>query len=334
MTILPFRRGVAPLFALFLLALSPAAAPAQDVAGVVEHPMVTRYPGQQIRWQTIENFRPYRIPIGPVTGFRTIDDWADLEGRVTRTFYAREGTDRGYDEVFLNFRDAFAAEGFEILAQGMSPTRGGTDVGSRQWLGIYLIENPFTAPGEVGTIAAGTASQGGAGVFVARRDRAAGPVWVVVTVEQHAEDYVGTLIDIVEVDTAETGLVAVDAEAIGRDLTEKGRVVLDGIYFDFDSATLQPQSAIALAAVAEYLAAHPDLVFYVVGHTDARGGFDYNTRLSQQRAAAVVAALARDHGVAAERLEAHGVGPLVPVFSNVSDAGRERNRRVELVERP
>jgi outer membrane protein OmpA-like peptidoglycan-associated protein len=183
-------------------------------------------------------------------------------------------------------------------------------------------------------MAAGTSSAGGAGSFVAYRDRAAGPVYVVVTVEQHAEDYVGTLIDIVEVDRAETGLVSVDAEAIGRDLTEKGRVVLDGILFDFDSATLQPASAEALAAIAEYLGANPGQDFYVVGHTDATGSFDYNRDLSAARAQAVVDALARDYGIDAGRLAAHGVGPLVPVFSNVSDAGRDRNRRVELVERP
>ena len=90
----------------------------------------------------------------------------------------------------------------------------------------------------------------------------------------------------------------------------------------------------ALSAVAAYLSDHPELRFHVVGHTDAQGSFDHNTRLSQQRAASVVAALVRDHGIAADRLDAHGVGPLAPVFSNVSDAGRARNRRVELVERP
>lgn len=54
-----------------------------------------------------------------------------------------------------------------------------------------------------------------------------------------------------------TGLVAVDPEAIGRDPARKGRLVLKGICFDFDSATLQDPSAEALAAAATYLAAHP-----------------------------------------------------------------------------
>lgn len=324
-------RSIIP--ALFLCLLGGAVA-AQDIPDTFEHPMVTRYPGQDIRWQTIENNRPYRVAVGAVTGYRSIDDWIDTDGRVTRTFYRYQGTDRDYSEIYLNYREAFAAQGFEFLGEGLFDDRRGTDVGTRQWLDVYLAENPFTAAGEVGTMAAGTSSAGGAGSFVAQRDRAAGLVYVVVTVEQHAEDYVGTLIDIIEVAPAETGLVTVDAEAIGRDIAEKGRVVLDGLFFDVDSATLQPRSEAALASIASYLQAHPDRGFHVVGHTDATGGFAYNMDLSAARAASVVAALATSHGIASDRLTAHGVGPLVPVFSNVSDAGRDRNRRVELVENP
>lgn len=317
-----------------LIAVWGVAATAQDIAGVVEHPMVTRYPGQSIAWQSIENHRPYRVPLGEVGGYRDLVAWVEVEGRVTRTFYARRGADRGYDEILLNFRDAFAAEGFEIRAEGFSPTRRGPAVGSRPWLDVYIAENPFPTNGEVDTMAAGTSSQGGQGAFVAWRDRAAGPVWVVVTVEQHATDYVGTLIDIIEVSSAETGLVAVDPEAIGRDLVERGRVVLDGVYFDFDSATLQPRSAEALMAIATYLRAHADDRFHVVGHTDFVGGFEYNARLSRARAEAVVEALEGSYGIARGQLDAHGVGPLSPVFSNATDSGRERNRRVELVEAP
>ena len=208
-----------------------------NLPDAVEHPMVERYPGQELRWQAIDNYREFRLPVGPVTGYRHIDDWLETQGRVTRTFYALEGSGRTWSEVYLNYRGAFAAEGFEILAEGSSEDRKGPAVGGRQWLEIYLRTNPAGTGGEVNTLAAGSSTSGGQGAFVATRDRAAGPVYVVVTVEQHAADYIGTLVDIVEVERAETGLVAVDAEAIGRDLEEKGRVVLDGHYFDFDSGS-------------------------------------------------------------------------------------------------
>jgi len=306
---------------------------AQDNDGTSEHPMIKRYPGQVIAWQHIENYQPYKVAVGPVTGYRAISDWIETEGRVTRTFYKYEGEDRTYSEIYKNFLDALKAEGFEILGEGMSVNRKGVAVGSRQWMEVTFAANPTNKPGAVGTMFSGTSSSGGAGAIVAKRERAAGIAYVVVYVEQHSKNYIGTLVDIVEVDAAETGLVVVDAEALGSDMEEYGRVVLEGIVFDFDKATLQPQSKAALEAIAGYLSSNPDKRFYVVGHTDSKGTFAYNKKLSSDRAMAVVDALKKDYGIATDRLEPHGVGPLVPTFSNESDAGRGKNRRVELVER-
>jgi outer membrane protein OmpA-like peptidoglycan-associated protein len=321
------------LAAVIGLAAVSAIAVAQDIDGVVEHPMIERYPGQVIAWQHIENYQPYKVAVGPVTGYLSIGDWIETEGRVTRTFYKYEGEDRSYSEIYKNYLDALKAEGFEILGEGMSADRKGVAVGSRQWMEVTFRENPATKPGAVGTMFSGTSSSGGAGAIVASKERAAGKAYVVVYVEQHSKDYVGTLIDIVEEEAAETGLVVVDAEAMGADIEEYGRVVLDGIVFEFDKATLKPESKAALDAIADYLAAHPDKVFYVVGHTDSKGTYAYNSKLSDDRARAVADALKQDYGIAPDRLEPHGVGPLSPVFSNGSDAGREQNRRVELVER-
>lgn len=315
-----------------LLLLGPLSTTAQDLEGAIEHPMIERYPGQVIAWQHIENYQPYRVAIGPVTGYRAISDWIETEGRVTRTFYKYEGEDRSYAEIYKNYLDALKAEGFDILAKGMSADRKGTAVGSRQWMEVTFQTNPASKPGAVGTLFSGTSSSGGAGAIVATRERAAGTVYVVIYVEQHSRNYIGSLVDIIEVEAAETGLVVVDAEAMGSDIDEYGRVVLDGIVFEFDKATLKPESKAALDAIASYLEANPDKRFYVVGHTDARGSFAYNRKLSADRAQAVTDALRQQYQVDSGRLEPHGVGPLVPVFSNSSDSGRERNRRVELVE--
>ncbi|MBU2477986.1 MAG: OmpA family protein, partial [Gammaproteobacteria bacterium] len=176
------------------------------------------------------------------------------------------------------------------------------------------------------------ATSGGGGTIVASKERAAGTAYVIVTVYQFRADRISTLIDIVEVEAAETGLVVVDAEAIGSGIEENGRAVLDGILFDFDKATLKPESNAALQQIAAYLKQQSDKRFYVVGHTDSKGTFAYNQNLSAERAQAVVDALKKEHGIAAARLDAHGVGPLTPVFANASDSGRDKNRRVELVE--
>jgi len=75
----------------------------------------------------------------------------------------------------------------------------------------------------------------------------------------------------------------------------------------------------------------PALRIWVVGHTDNTGTMETNMNLSKARAEAVVQALTGKFGIAAERLKGYGVGALAPVASNDSEAGRAKNRRVELV---
>jgi OmpA-OmpF porin, OOP family len=77
---------------------------------------------------------------------------------------------------------------------------------------------------------------------------------------------------------------------------------------------------------------NPSLKLHVVGHTDNVGDPAMNVKLSQARAAAVIAALRQNHGVAASRLSAFGAGPYAPVASNKTEEGKAKNRRVELVE--
>ncbi len=94
-----------------------------------------------------------------------------------------------------------------------------------------------------------------------------------------------------------------------------------------------PTSKPALDEIAKLLKARPALRVYVVGHTNSVGTLDYNMTLSENRARSVTQTLVRDYAIAAERLVAKGVGPLVPVFANSSDSGKQKNRRVELVQR-
>lgn len=305
-----------------------------DLVGTSDHPVISRYPGSEIHWYSLENHRAYRVPTGPVTGYRRIDDWIEVEGRVTRIYYALENAERTESEVYGNYLAALEDASFEILAQGLveAGVRGGA-IGSRAWQEVFFAENPFGNQGEVRAMVSGTSTSGGRGTVIGRKDRTDGPVYVAASVYRFSDQVIGTLVDVVEVEEMEAGLVAVDAEAIGKGLEENGRVVLDGILFDRDRATLRPVSRDALAAIARYLHANPMKSFYVVGHTDSEGTLADNRELSLARAHAVVGALVEEHGMDSARLEAHGVGPLVPVFSNQSPAGRERNRRVELVEK-
>ncbi len=116
---------------------------------------------------------------------------------------------------------------------------------------------------------------------------------------------------------------------VGR-LVAQGHLPLHGIDFEAGSAEITDASAAILDRAARALAARPGLTLLVVGHSDNRGGIDDNMALSRRRAEAVRAALV-ERGVAADRLEARGVGFLAPVTANDSEQGRALNRRVELV---
>lgn len=127
--------------------------------------------------------------------------------------------------------------------------------------------------------------------------------------------------------------VIANAEVLARDLKNTGHVAVYGIYFDSGKSDLKPESEPTLAEIARLLKNNQNLKLYVVGHTDNVGQLTFNLNLSEARAAAVVKTLTTQYSVAADRLSAHGMGPLVPVASNKTEAGRAENRRVELVEK-
>jgi OOP family OmpA-OmpF porin len=128
--------------------------------------------------------------------------------------------------------------------------------------------------------------------------------------------------------------ITADAAFFARDLKSAGHVAVYGIHFDSGKSVVKPESKAALDEVAKLLKSDPGLKLWVVGHTDSVGKVDDNLRLAQARAEAVAAELAGAHGVAASRLKGFGAGPLAPVAENDSEAGRAKNRRVELVRAP
>ena len=79
------------------------------------------------------------------------------------------------------------------------------------------------------------------------------------------------------------------------------------------------------------LQAHPDLKLAVKGHTDNVGTPADNLKLSEARAKAVMAALVKEQGIDAGRLQAKGLGSTKPAAVNTTAEGRQNNRRVELV---
>jgi len=113
-------------------------------------------------------------------------------------------------------------------------------------------------------------------------------------------------------------------------LAAKKPVEVYGIYFDFNSATIRPESEVVLRQIAGILQKNPAWKLTVSGHTDNIGDDAYNLGLSQRRAAAVKDALVARYKIAPDRLATKGYGASMPIESNTTMEGRARNRRVEL----
>lgn len=117
---------------------------------------------------------------------------------------------------------------------------------------------------------------------------------------------------------------------IEEDLTRGRCAAVYGIYFDFDSAKLRPESEPALKEITDALKHNPAWHVTIEGHTDNIGGDAYNVELSTRRAEAVKQALVKHYSVLAERLSSAGFGASRPKAANDTVEGRALNRRVEL----
>lgn len=318
-------------FAVWTLVFGIGFSATADVDGSADHPLITRYPASTIEWYEVQEFEPYKIPTGPITGYRTIDEWVETEGRITRIYYSLK-SERSLYEVYSNYLNAIKKTGFSILTEGVDPpNKARSDIGGRTWLGVHYAENPIPPNGIV-RVLTGSSTSGGSGYIAAKLQRPDDTVFVSLGAAQYSEGEVVVLLDIIEQKAMEDDLISVDAEAMSKDIDIYGKVALYGIFFDHNEATITPESKPALDEIAKLLKNRPALKVYVVGHTDMTGSLEYNLDLSKRRAVSVMDTLVEDYGIARERLGAQGVGPLVPNASNKGDSGRAKNRRVELVE--
>lgn len=113
--------------------------------------------------------------------------------------------------------------------------------------------------------------------------------------------------------------------------TDRGLVVtMADVLFDSGQYTLRPAAREKLAKLSGIVIAHPGLKLAAEGHTDSTGSPDFNQKLSVKRAEAVIAYLA-GQGIAGDNLSANGFGDTRPIAPNNTSAGRQQNRRVELI---
>jgi outer membrane protein OmpA-like peptidoglycan-associated protein len=129
-----------------------------------------------------------------------------------------------------------------------------------------------------------------------------------------------------ELETMQREFAALQARQTARGMV----LTLGDVLFDTDQATLKPGAAVTIDRLADFLSRNEEMRIRVEGHTDSTGSDAYNSQLSQQRAQAVADALAAQN-VSSTRVEVQGRGEGFPVASNASSAGRQQNRRVEIL---
>ena len=318
-----------------VVSVAQAQMPAKDtVKNGKDHPLLTRFEGAKLVGHEVRQFDEATLPAGKRT--RIAGKWGfektlRMEGKYTRIAYVYP-QDRSSLEVMRNYQAALEKAGMKSTFACVKDTCG-EDFGD--FFQKERVSNNFIEGGEAAyspfnygrndnryLLATGTRPDGSALVVA---------VYVVDPVKGKNG---GVYLDIVEGKPMEGGKVAANLNAadMAKGIAAEGKVAIYGVYFDTGKADVKPESAAALAEMASMLKQSPKLKVFVVGHTDNQGAVAQNLALSQRRAESVVQALVATHKIDAARLSPKGVAAYAPLASNRADAGRQQNRRVELVE--
>lgn len=316
-----------------LLALSALPAAATDAKGCRDLAGLKRFDGSVIALCDQRKFAEYRLPVGKAVQYDynrrqgTFEKQLDLEGRLTRNLYIVPAGPSSA-EVFRNYRTELSAKGFTTLFEGRPGELG------------YWMAKAFENDGGPGGQILGYGEKE-ARYIAATKEEDGVTTHLAIYVLEYTDGYHSTLrpkkgqvalrIDMLQSGELKDQMVVVSAADIARSLDQAGRIALYGLNFDFNKATLQADSGPTLDEIAKFLKANPSQRVHVVGHTDSIGGVDSNQKLSQARAATVVSTLAKQYGIAANRLRPAGLGLLAPVATNATEEGRAKNRRVELL---
>ena len=330
---MPTRRATAWMPCLIATMLFATAALAQsalppDTPGGKDHPLVGRYEGSRLTAYRQEEFASKTLIASTLTRAANYKlapaNSVTREGRYTHLAY-QAPFGRSSLEVFRNQVSGLSAQGFRTLFT-CEEAACVDDAKQARYLSLSWSDAGEHKIGADRKIR----------YALLERDQAGAVTTVAIRTAEHGAPNVGprSVISVVEAKPMQTGkIVFVDASVMQASIASSGKVALYGILFDSDKAQIKPESKATLEEIAKFLRANPSLNLVVAGHTDSQGAFDYNVGLSERRAAAVVAALTQQHGIPAKRLMSFGAGMAAPVASNDDEAGRGKNRRVELVKR-
>ena len=343
--LLPSRSLVgALLLAAWTLAHATNPVPAKDLKGLTDPDGLKRYTGSVLIYRDDAAYDELKFPLGKVT---SKDDQAvaarsqERSGQRTTLQYLTPAGKSAL-EVVRNYQQDLKAAGYKPTYECMGEACGGAD-----WIRQGYFVSTLVPGAYWNNIGDNSPAACGGGTFIgdfryALLDNAATGSTVAVMAWRPGDTSVycddveykkRTSVIVVKMDTKarEQAMETLSANEMGKSLDTSGKVAVYGILFDTNKADIKPESRASLEQIGTLLKQKASLKLHVVGHTDNVGTLPANIDLSKRRAEAVVATLASSHGIARDRLTANGVASLAPVASNSDEAGKAKNRRVELV---
>lgn len=259
------------------------------------------------------------IPVGPFDG-QTVPT-IRAEGEITRRVWQQPLKGRTTLQLLAPLRAQLIAQDFQVIYECAQEVCGGFDF---RFATDTLPEPQMHVDlGDFRFLSARRLASGAPDYVTLMVSRSAARAFVQVTQAQSRPAIAPAP------DAAQSG--AAERPPLVAQLEQDGHAVLDDLAFATGAATLQMGPFASLDALAAYLLAHPDRQVILVGHTDAVGTLEANIALSRQRALAVRRDLVQTRGVPTGQVTAEGAGYLAPRASNLTDAGRQLNRRVEVV---
>ncbi|MBC7917428.1 MAG: OmpA family protein [Rhodoferax sp.] len=342
----PLARTAISALLLAASALAQAAnpVPSKDLKGLTDPNGLSRYAGSVLVYRDDAAYDEIKFPVGKVVykdEQAAIARSQDRAGQRTMLQYLTPAGKSAL-EVVRNYQQDLKAAGYKTTYECTGEACGNADWITKGYFMSVLVSGAYWSNiGDNSPAACGGGANIGDFRYALLDNPATGSTIAVAAWRpgilsaycDEPEYQKRTSIIVVKVDTKarEQAMETLSANEMGKSLDVSGKVAVYGILFDTAKADIKPESRASLDQIGALLKQQTRLKLHVVGHTDNAGSLTGNIDLSKRRAEAVVAALASSYGIARDRLTANGVASLAPVASNGDEAGKAKNRRVELV---
>lgn len=273
----------------------------------------------RIQAERISALDNYALPIGPFAD-RSIPVEM-VEGRIERRSWRIDGGSATTLQILVPLRDQIAKQGYEVVFECADTACGGFDFRFE----TEVLPGPHMHV-DLGDFRFVSARRGPNTVQSLLVSRTAASVYIQQIIATGADERLDQIEPGPAVSLAETDQV----EFVAR-LIAQGHVVLSDLEFGTGANALGEGHFESLAALAGFIASNDDYRIVFVGHTDSTGRLSANIALSKARAEVVRARMIREFDIQDDRIEAEGMGYLSPIASNLTEEGREANRRVEAI---